>query len=303
MNIISFINAFLYYIHTFIIFNSLSLNSIYAIHISYHSFSIAINLINFIITIWLFFFNNCINIIILIIILLLLWIFIFNWLNDIYIESFISITLTEQLSLKCGIKLLIISELSLFIACFWCLINFRFLSNAFSLFFSFPLLSCYTFSIPFSNLLILLFSSLPLQSTQIFIKIGFLWNSIESIGQSLSCAILFVLLQLKEFLYSYFTLSDCLIGSIFYFTTGLHGFHVLIGSLFFFLILFYLVSSHSLYFMEYSFSLFLSSYYWHFVDWIWFCVFLIILLFMLLISLKIINHILFIYSIVIIIVI
>jgi len=60
----------------------------------------------------------------------------------------------------------------LFIACFWCLINFRFISNAFSLFFSFPLLSCYSFSIPFSNLCILLFSSLPLQSAQIFIKIG-----------------------------------------------------------------------------------------------------------------------------------
>ena len=45
------------------------------------------------------------------------------------------------------------------------------------------------------------------------------------------------ILQLKEFLYSYFSLSDCLIGSIFYFTTGLHGFHVIIGTFLFFLIL------------------------------------------------------------------
>jgi heme/copper-type cytochrome/quinol oxidase subunit 3 len=149
----------------------------------------------------------------------------------------------------------------LFVACFWCLINFRFISNAFSLFFSFPLLSCYSFSIPFSNLCILLLSSLPLQSTQIFIKIGFLNNTIESIGQSLSCGLLFIILQLKEFLYSYFSLSDCLIGSIFYFTTGLHGIHVLIGSFLFFLILFYLLFDQSLYFMEFSFSLFLSSYY------------------------------------------
>ena len=102
------------------------------------------------------------------------------------------------------------------------------------------LLSCYSFSIPFSNLCILLFSSLPLQSAQIFIKIGFLNNTIESLGQSLSCGLLSIILQLKEFLYSYFSLSDCLIGSIFYFTTGLHGFHVIIGTFLFFLILFFI---------------------------------------------------------------
>jgi heme/copper-type cytochrome/quinol oxidase subunit 3 len=117
--------------------------------------------------------------------------------NDLYIESFLSITLTEQLSLIYGIKLLIISELMLFVACFWSLINFKFISNAFALFFSFPLLSCYAFSIPFSNLCILLFSSLPLQSAQIFIKIGCLNSTIESIAQSLSCGLLFMILQLK----------------------------------------------------------------------------------------------------------
>lgn len=259
-------------------FSSISLNSIYGIHSSYHSLSLSINLNNTILLIWLTFWYNYLPLFS-ILILLWVWLYIFNWLNDLYIESFLSLTLTEQLSFIYGIKLLIISELMLFVACFWCLINFRFISNAFSLFFSFPLLSCYSFSIPFSNLCILLFSSLPLQSAQIFIKIGFLNNTIESLGQSLSCGLLSIILQLKEFLYSYFSLSDCLIGSIFYFTTGLHGFHVIIGTFLFFLILFFIQfgmnAINSLYFMEYSFPLFLSSYYWHFVDWIWFCVFLI----------------------------
>ena len=266
-------------------FSSISRNSIYGIHSSYHSLSLSINLNNIILIIWLTFWYNYLPLFS-ILILLWVWLYIFNWFNDLYIESFLCITLTEQLSLIYGIKLLIISELMLFVACFWCLINFRFISNAFSLFFSFPLLSCYSFSIPFSNLCILLFSSLPLQSAQIFIKIGFLNNTIESLGQSLSCGLLFIILQLKEFLYSYFSLSDCLIGSIFYFTTGLHGIHVIIGTFLFFLILFFiqfsslytLDSINSLYFMEYSFSLFLSSYYWHFVDWIWFCVFLIFII-------------------------
>ena len=274
---------------------SLSCNSIYGIHSSYHSLSLSINLNNIILIIWLTFWFNYLPLFS-ILILLWVWLYIFNWLNDLYIESFLSITLTEQLSLIYSVKLLIISELMIFVACFWCLINFRFISNAFSLFFSFPLLSCYSFSIPFSNLCILLFSSLPLQSAQIFIKIGFLNNTIESIGQLFSCGLLSIILQLKEFLYSYFSLSDCLIGSIFYFTTGLHGFHVIIGTFLFFLILFFMLyiykinAINSLYFIEYSFPLFLSSYYWHFVDWIWFCVFLIFIFSYYIININILDY-------------
>lgn len=249
--------------------SSISANPIYSVHVSYHSINTASCLANIIFILWLYLWCNPLpKLIILLPLILTLWLYIFNWLNDLHIESFLSITRAEQISLKYGIKLLIVSEFMLFLACFWCLINFRLLSNSFSLFFSFPLLSCYSFSIPFSNLCILLFSSLPLQSAQIFIKIGFLSNAVESIAQALSCGILFVMLQLKEFLYSFFSLSDCLAGSIFYFTTGLHGIHVIIGSFLFFLILAYLLLDFSLYFMEYSFSLFLSSFYWHFVDWI-----------------------------------
>ena len=269
-------------IFTYCNFSSISINSIYGIHSSFHSLSLSIIVHNIILITWLTFWYNYLPLFT-ILILLLVWLYIFNWLNDLNIESFFSITLTEQLSLIYGIKLLIISELMLFVACFWCLINFRFISSAFSLFFSFPLLSCYSFSIPFSNLCILLFSSLPLQSAQIFIKIGFLNNTIESLAQSLSCGLLSIILQLKEFLYSYFSLSDCLIGSIFYFTTGLHGFHVIIGTFLCIVILVWLlfnsiINNKALYFMEYSFPLFLSSYYWHFVDWIWFCVFLIFII-------------------------
>ena len=198
---------------------------------------------------------------------------------DFFIESFIALTLIEQLALISGIKLLLLSELMLFFACFWCYINFRFIGSVLLLFY-FPLLSCYSFPIPFANLLILLFSSLPIQCSQIFIKTGFLNYSIEGLGQSLSAGFYFIILQCKEFIYSYFTLTDSLIGSIYYFTTGLHGFHVLIGSFLFYIIIFYIMFSsiYPFYFMEFYFSLFLSSYYWHFVDFIWFIVFLLFII-------------------------
>ena len=101
----------------------------------------------------------------------------------------------------------------------------------------FNLLNLFNLLWTFSNLLILLFSGVPIQAAQIFLKIGFLINTIEGLGQCLCCGWLFIILQLKEFLYSYFSLSDVMIGSIFYFTTGLHGFHVLFGSFGFFLTL------------------------------------------------------------------
>ena len=216
---------------------------------------------------------------------------------------------------------MIISELMLFFACFWSLLNFRVISSGFSMFLSFPLFSSFAFGIPFSNLLILLFSSLPIQAAQIFLKMGFLIPTIEGLGQSLACGFLFINLQCKELLYSFFSLSDSMVGCIFYFTTGLHGFHVLFGCFGFFLILclgvysgianwIVIVSSSKVesstyinlfnwmansndqwsskgsdwrtsypYFtMEVSLSLFLCTYYWHFVDWIWFLVFIVVLL-------------------------
>jgi len=103
------------------------------------------------------------------------------------------------------------------------------ISPGFSLFFSYPLLSSYSFTIPISNLLILVFSTVPIQAVQLFIKIGFLILSIEALAQSICCGFLFIILQCSEFLYSYFSLSDCIIGCIFYLTTGLHGIHVLFG--------------------------------------------------------------------------
>ncbi len=88
--------------------------------------------------------------------LLILWLSIINWLVDFLIESFIALTVPEQWALIVGIKLLSLSELMLFFACFWCYIHFRLIEHILFLFFV-PLLSCSSFSIPFVNLLMLLF--------------------------------------------------------------------------------------------------------------------------------------------------
>ena len=87
------------------------------------------------------------------------------------------------------------------------------------------------FSIPFSNLLILLYSSFSIQSSLIFIKFGYLFNVIEGLAQTIAIGILFLVLQFKEFLFSIYSYSSSFLGSLLYFTTGLHGLHVIIGLL------------------------------------------------------------------------
>ena len=240
---------------------SLTRNSIYSIHSSYYSPSLSATITSFFIIIWLFL-SDCLSgsywVIIVFLALLILWI------NDFGIENSFGFTITEQFSLIYGIKLLILSELMLFFSCFWGLINFRFISNAFSFFFCFPLLSSYSFAIPYSNVIILLFSSLAIQSAQIFYKVGLFIGCIEQLAQTISSGIVFLVLQIKEFLYSYLSISDCMIGSIFYFTTGLHGAHVFFGCLYFYIILLSMFPRYLFLLLSFSilpFSSFLSLYY------------------------------------------
>lgn len=266
---------------------SLTHNSIYSLHLSYYSIDLAFCIVNIIILSWLIiWFINYFYVIYVIYVIInyfysylffTLWLSGLNWMNDILLECFLCLTLTEQFSLINGIKWLIFSEWMLFYGCFWSLIHFRLISPGFSLFFSYPLLSSCSFAIPISNFFILIFSSVPIQSTQIFVKIGFFILTMEGLGQSVCCAFLFIILQCKEFLYSYFSLSDSMIGCIFYFTTGLHGIHVLFGCFFFFILIFHfnlIISYNPIFFIEYSSSISLCSYYWHFVDWIWLTVYL-----------------------------
>lgn len=145
-------------------YQSISLNLIYGIHCSYYSLTISLALENLFILFFLHFWYVYSNVLpyiyfsfnyssystlfIITTLLFSMWLVISLWLVDYFIESFIALTTIEQLGLIVGIKLLLVSELMLFFACFWCYINFRSIGSILLLFY-FPLCTCYSFSIPF----------------------------------------------------------------------------------------------------------------------------------------------------------
>lgn len=162
---------------------------------------------------------------------IILCLFSLGWSNDYWLEFGVVASRIEQISIIYGFKLFVMSEFFLFVSAFAGYINLRLNLSNFGLFSLFPLFATIAFSLPFSNLFILLTSGLPLSSSQIFSKCGNLELYIMGLVQTLGASFLFIALQLKEFTYSYFSLYDNILGSIFYFTVGLHGSHVMVGSI------------------------------------------------------------------------
>ena len=125
----------------------------------------------------------------------------------------------------------IATEIILFLSLFITHLNARFYIS-FYLFISYPpyfLSSIYCFGLAFSNLLILLYSSFPLQCSIIYIKSGMRYHIIDSLGHTIISGYLFIFLQLIEFIYSFINIFDSSIYSIFFFITSIHGFHVGFG--------------------------------------------------------------------------
>jgi len=232
-----------------------------------------------------------------------IWSYGLSWLCDLWLETFGKMTGLEMRMILSAMKWLIFSELMLFVGCFWALINFRLVTWGLYFIFYFPLFSFNALSIPFSNLMILLYSTLPCQSLLLFIKVGLLDYTLDGIGQTILCGLLFITLQSIEFLFSLYTISDLIVGSVFYFTTSIHGLHVIIGSIGWLIILLNGIESYSFsssqigthssnasglvrsigdsspsFFLSIALSPFLWSYYWHFVDLIWLIVFMLLVL-------------------------
>ena len=80
-------------------------------------------------------------------------------------------------------------------------------------------------------------------------------------------AFLFVFGQIMEYINAPFAINDSVYGSIFYLTTGFHGFHVVIGTIFLIVCLLRMLRFH--FANDHHVGYECAIWYWHFVDVVW----------------------------------
>jgi len=123
------------------------------------------------------------------------------------------------------------------------------------------------FELPLLNTVILLSSGVTITWAHHSLicgeRKGALYGALLTIG----LAVIFTGFQMVEYNVSSFTISDGVFGSCFYFSTGFHGIHILIGTAFlgvgcWRLLAYHSTDSHHLGFES-------AILYWHFVDVVW----------------------------------
>lgn len=198
------------------------------------------------------------------------------WFRDIISEGTYlgNHTLAVQRGLNMGVALFIVSEAFFFLAIFWAYFHSA-LSPTVELGAHWPPMGIEAinpFELPLINTVLLLSSGFTvtyahhclIQSERKGALYGLLFTSI--------LALIFTAFQAVEYSVSFFNISDGTFGSCFYFGTGFHGLHVIIGTAFLTVGLWRMLAYH----LTENHHLGLESgiLYWHFVDVVWIFLFI-----------------------------
>jgi len=193
------------------------------------------------------------------------------WFRDIISEGTYlgNHTLAVQKGINMGVGLFIVSEGLFFLAIFWAFFHSA-LSPTIELGAKWPPMgidSINPFELPLLNTIILLSSGVTITYSHHSLIQGNRSGALYGSVYTLILAVIFTAFQGIEYTVSSFTISDGTFSSCFYFGTGFHGLHVIIGTAFltvgFWRILAYhLTENHHLGFES-------AILYWHFVDVVW----------------------------------
>nr|ARH54291.1 cytochrome c oxidase subunit 3 [Curculionidae sp. 3 AH-2016] len=194
-----------------------------------------------------------------------------QWWRDIIRESTFQglHTLKVTKGLRWGMILFITSEIFFFLAFFWAFFHSS-LSPSIELGMNWPPKGISTFNpleIPLLNTLILLSSGLTITWSHHSIMENDYYQSLYSLFITVFLGFYFTMLQMFEYKEAPFTIADSVYGSTFFMTTGLHGLHVIIGSIFLFVCLIRMYLNH--FSSTHHFGFEAATWYWHFVDVVW----------------------------------
>lgn len=193
------------------------------------------------------------------------------WFRDISAEGSYegNHTLAVQKGLNIGMALFIASEAFFFLAIFWAFFHSA-LSPTIELGAHWPPIeieSINSFELPLLNTVLLLASGTTVTFSHHSLIQGNRSGALYGLMFTVVLAFVFTVLQGLEYTVASYTISDSVYGSCFYFGTGFHGLHVIIGTILLAssllrLFLYLLTLNHHLGFES-------SILYWHFVDVVW----------------------------------
>jgi cytochrome c oxidase subunit 3 len=193
------------------------------------------------------------------------------WFRDVIAEGTYlgNHTLAVQKGINLGVALFIISEVFFFLAIFWAFFHSG-ISPDIEIGSQWPPLGIQAinpFELPLLNTIILLSSGVTVTYAHHSLIEGNRAGALYGLLYTVILASIFTFFQGVEYTVSSFTISDGIFGSCFYFATGFHGLHVLIGTIFILVglwrvLAYHLTDNHHL-------GLEAGILYWHFVDIVW----------------------------------
>jgi len=129
------------------------------------------------------------------------------------------------------------------------------------------------FALPLLNTIILLSSGATLTVAHHAMKYSRA-IVIRGLIATILLAIVFTACQVIEYYSSPFGFADSVYGSVFFGSTGLHGFHIFVGTIFLVVALFRIINYNST--SQHAVGLEAGILYWHFVDVVWLFLFAIV---------------------------
>jgi heme/copper-type cytochrome/quinol oxidase subunit 3 len=178
-------------------------------------------------------------------------------------------TLKVQAGLRIGFVLFILSEVMFFFGFFWAFFHSA-LAPAIEIGCIWPPYGIQPFNplgTPLVNTFVLLLSGVTITYTHHSLIARKYFITVFGFFETIFYGFLFTLLQLEEYINAPFSISDGIYGSVFYMTTGLHGFHVIVGTIFILVCCIRYLKYH--FTVEHHLGFEFSVWYWHFVDVVW----------------------------------
>lgn len=175
-----------------------------------------------------------------------------------------------------GIILFIVREIFFFLSFFWAFFHSR-LNPVIELGGAWPPIGVEplnAFQVPLLNTIILLASGVSVTWAHQALLCEKINKAKISLMVTWIMGIYFLFLQGVEYRIRRFRIRDSIFGSSFFIATGFHGFHVIIGTLFLFIIWLRVKNIH--FRRAHHFGFECAAWYWHFVDVVWLFLFSVV---------------------------